>query len=426
MDGMVKELLNKVTEINSKRIENERKTLSNFNIFDICNVTYDEVTICRFLSELLNPKGRHSQGIKYLKCFFENVLHDIDTPSDDELKNAIVMREEHIKNDRRIDISIFISVNKVKYYIPMEVKIDAGDQSEQCYDYYQHALSMNNNDKSRTKVWYLTINGVYPSANSLKDLNFEINNGIVTSCNEVQCISFKNEIYDFIIKCYAISEDGSYVSEKQVILQFKNAIERIIGGKLMNNEQIKSYIINDKKTFIAAKSIRDELQPAINIKLEEFLNLIFGYLEQKGWKTCEEYDNRLRNYMIPNCTYPAIYKDISIKGVDCELAVEVDYNGIPYFGLAVKDRNEKVDNINSIKLFVDNNKLTLEQKMQNEWIAWQYIPNKNEAPNFKYFNDSFYMLFDKELASHFVEICAKKIISYQEKIESLINYNITA
>ena len=419
MEVIVKELLNKITEINSKRIESERKTLSNFNIFDICNVTYDEVTICRFLSELLNPKGRHSQGIKYLKCFFENVLHGIDIPSDDELKNAIVLREEHIKNDRRIDISISISINKIKHYIPIEVKIYARDQSEQCYDYYQHALFMNNNDKSRTRVWYLTINGEYPSANSLKDFDFEVNNGNVVSCKEVQCISFKNEIHDFIYKCYDISEDGSYVSEKQVILQFKNTVDRIIGGNSMNNEQIKSYITINKETFIAAKSICDALQPAINTKLKEFLNSIFGYLEKEGWKKCEEYDKKMENDMMPICTYPAMYKDINIKGFDCELALEVGYSGIPYFGLGAKDINEKVENINSIKQFVENKQLTLEQKMQNGWITWQYIPNKNEAPNFRYFNDSFYLLFDNEQSSYFVDMCAKKIISYQEQIKDL-------
>ena len=170
MNENIKLLIEKSTKLTQERNEKIKEKLLTFNIFDICGISYDEVKVCRFLFELLNPKGRHLQGIKYLKLFFKEVLKYKVLPTDDELRNAIVMREEYITNERRIDISILLNMNNIRYYIPVEVKIYAGDQEDQCYDYYQHSLKMNENDTEKSFVYYLTPYGKYPSLYSTKNL----------------------------------------------------------------------------------------------------------------------------------------------------------------------------------------------------------------------------------------------------------------
>ena len=48
----------------------------NFNIFSILNLETDEVnTHCRLLYELLSPNGCHGMGDRFLRAFFEIVLH---------------------------------------------------------------------------------------------------------------------------------------------------------------------------------------------------------------------------------------------------------------------------------------------------------------------------------------------------------------
>lgn len=51
-----------------------QKTGGYFNIFDIANIESNEVTVCRVIYELLNPKGSHYQGDLYLRIFIRDVL----------------------------------------------------------------------------------------------------------------------------------------------------------------------------------------------------------------------------------------------------------------------------------------------------------------------------------------------------------------
>ena len=55
--------------------------------------------------------------------------------SADELATARVYREYMIDENRRIDLVIETN----RKFIPIEVKIFATDQPEQCFDYYQEA-----------------------------------------------------------------------------------------------------------------------------------------------------------------------------------------------------------------------------------------------------------------------------------------------
>ena len=98
---------------------------------------------------LINPKGSHYQGYTYLKMFVEEVLNM--KFNDYDYKKAVVKREYVICNGRRVDLVIEIA-DKV---IPIEVKIYAKDQENQCYDYYKYCAKNSN-------VFYLTLRGGMP------------------------------------------------------------------------------------------------------------------------------------------------------------------------------------------------------------------------------------------------------------------------
>ena len=55
-------LLTQVSSISKKYDLLVKKIGSNFNIFDITNISHDEVKICRVIHELLSTKGSHNQG----------------------------------------------------------------------------------------------------------------------------------------------------------------------------------------------------------------------------------------------------------------------------------------------------------------------------------------------------------------------------
>ena len=108
--------------------------LSDYNVFHILGISAKEVIMCRFLADLLNPEGQHGCGISFLKSFMHDVLNEYSM-SDILLARTEVATEYVLDHERRIDIVIQNS----RFFIPIEVKIYAGEQEGQCYDYYQYA-----------------------------------------------------------------------------------------------------------------------------------------------------------------------------------------------------------------------------------------------------------------------------------------------
>lgn len=417
MNENIKLLIEKATKLTQERNEKIKEKLLTFNIFDICDISYDEVKVCRFLCELLNPKGRHLQGFKYLKLFFKEVLKYKVLPVDDELHNAIVIREEHITNERRIDISIQLNINNIRQYIPIEVKIYAGDQEDQCYDYYQHSLKMNGNDIEKSYVYYLTPYGKYPSLYSTKKLNPAKNdNGEVISCKEVKLISFNDEIYHWINACISEANDNKLISEKQVLLQFKKIIEDIGGNNMGNQEkELETYVANNEEIFKSAKLISENFQKIANTKIAKFYNLIDSYLKNDGWKREASLDDDLEYYGIKNGKWPTMYKDIIIKGVKCELAITTEGNGTPFFGVSLKQGEDKSKENVLTDFFKDK---MLNNGYSYGWITWQYLPNEREAPNFKHFNENYYALFNDEKCKLLIEKCVETIREFENKIKA--------
>lgn len=76
--------------------------------------------------------------------------------NDTLLTHTDVIKEYVIDNDHRIDIVI----QNVRFFIPIEVKIYAGEQEGQCYDYYEYAKNFDLNTKIISK---------YRSANVVSD-----------------------------------------------------------------------------------------------------------------------------------------------------------------------------------------------------------------------------------------------------------------
>ena len=147
------ELLSKIGE--SGRKLQLGTQVSDYNVFDILEVNAKEVIMCRFLADLLNPEGRHGYGILFLKSFMHDLLKE-DSVSDLSLAHTDVVKEYVIDHGRRIDIVI----QNPCFFIPIEVKIYAGEQEGQCYDYYQYARN--------AKMVYLTRFGDVPSLYSRK------------------------------------------------------------------------------------------------------------------------------------------------------------------------------------------------------------------------------------------------------------------
>jgi hypothetical protein len=194
-----------------------------FNIFEITGIDVDEVRICRVFGELLTINGSHGQNRRYLDLFFDIVLKT-NRP---EGRVRLYM-EKLVENSRRIDIVI----EDVTRVIPIEVKIYAEEQKNQCVDYAKY--------RKGSPVYYLTIDGHRPSDYSAHGLAEE----------DVKVISWNESILEWLNACIEATDDKngfvstslrqfiSAVKKFSLVDAIRNQRERLIENRLESIDEI--------------------------------------------------------------------------------------------------------------------------------------------------------------------------------------------
>ncbi|MBD8026329.1 PD-(D/E)XK nuclease family protein [Ureibacillus sp. Re31] len=382
-------LIQEISGIHNKNELIKRKTGGYYNIFEIAGIATDEVKMCRVIYDLINPKGRHSQGNTYLKLFIEHVLK-LHIPL---LENVQVYRELLIEKNRRIDL--FIEAKG--YKIPIEVKINARDQENQCEDYAKVALNSN--------VYYLTKFGTMPSTYSSKDQN------IVTP------ISFAHDILLWLKKCLEQSDTIKLAPIREVLLQLIVVIKKFTGQMEDENQMdIKTVLTSSPESMKSAFAIEQSLSV---IKLDK-LKSIFNEIEKRigKEKLQNEYDWEFNNYKRHNTyyssksyTYPGIsypYKTNIRPGIDIWFRIELeDY----IFAGFVVANNGKLEDQKLTEKEIKKCLPHIVPKIDSYWAYWEYLPNDEDAPNFKYpeENDLYFKLYDDRYYENFINECIKKI-----------------
>lgn len=388
-------LLHEITAITKKYDMISQKTGECFNVFEIANIQTNEVTICRVLYELLSPTGSHYQGTAYLELFLKNVL--LLNLSDEELHSARVWREYEIDQKRRIDLVI----ETVSHFIPIEVKIYADDQPNQCADYYKHAKN--------SPVYYLTRFGNCPSEQSAKGLT-PTENGY----EQVECLSFSSNILHWLTDCVSLPTTLRLSPIREIMLQLMSVIRKFTNQIEGEKElEIKNILMKSPDNIRSAIAIQNSLESA----QKQLMKQLFQAIEERVGrpKILNEYDYSYHDFQKINVfyqrtkTYPGInylYRSNVYPNIDIWVRIEIDddiFIGYccPVNGKAGAQplRNEELRNL-----------LHIEPKTDNWWAYWECLPNDSCCPNFKYPNESFIQLFDKAEFERFVEYTSNKII----------------
>lgn len=416
MNTSIKALLNNVIQIKKRYEEIYSKTGLNFNIFSITGMQSDEVKICRVITELLNPKGCHYQKHKYLKLFINNVLKmNIE---ECEYNNIEVFNEYVIDDNRRIDIVI----KSDKYFIPIEVKIYAGDQDRQCDDYYKYAKKMS---KEKVKVVYLTLDGHIPSKESAGELTPIKEDGKVTAYEEIKIISFKNEILSWIESCICDIDTIKLAPVREVLIQFQGIIRKLTN--VMERDELMETV---NEIMMSKESIEAACRVASSIKTakEKMMEKVFNDIKERMEEVCTKYpikeENEFNYYVYSDkikeyynkkeSSYPGInYVCTNIKlknNLQLWFRIEADdilICGFCLFDTKKKDQFDKWtdENYNEIKSCINN----IGKNNDNWWVDWIRLPNDDDAPNFKNEYDDFLNLFDKDYYDKFIDNCMERI-----------------
>jgi len=239
--------------------ENANRHGERFNIFSILGVQHDENrTHSRYLAELLNPAGRHGEGLRFLDAFVKETL---GLPV--HLAGRVKVDRELATDDRR---RVDIVVESPNLIIGIELKINAGDQKAQLYDYYAELRQRAGTTKTAVLV-YLTLDGKPPSTYSLK--NLELGN--------VRCLSFAEDIRGWLDTCVALCNKKPELS--YALIQYRRMLETLTGAGTSMTSLMANKLISNRNDLETALYVEKSLPQAKAAILHQFWERLSSALE---------------------------------------------------------------------------------------------------------------------------------------------------
>lgn len=253
----IKNLLSQVNTIVNSYEKVAQATGENFNIFSVLGIEhYEEGTHSKFITHLLNAKGNHGFGNRFLEVFIK-LIEDIDDSKVVFNTENYRVKTEHVigpinedfTKGGRIDILLTDNNGNI---IMIENKIYAEEQLKQLLR-YRNAYPQGN-------LIYLTLKGEESKLESSKIVNYIR-------------VSYKVHIIKWLEECHRMSLDNPVLRE--TIKQYKNLIKKLtlqnINSEMKNeifklisdNEDNFSSLIELQKINIKEFIIEQTIKPII-------------------------------------------------------------------------------------------------------------------------------------------------------------------
>ena len=349
----IKTIIERSEEIT--RLKQER-----FNIFSVLRKDHDENNLhSAFLTELLNPEGRHDLGNAFLKIFIEEFkLSDILN-----IENPITVKKEKTIEEGRVDI--YLEDTTQKSVVLIENKIHARDQDRQLERYHNH---ITNSKKGKGKLLYLTLKGKEASEESKKDLKEE----------DYFCISYSEDIFSWLEKC--MKEAADVPTVRETIKQYMNLIKKLTGGlqnQMEENEIIEKIIENYEESNWIKKNIWRAEVKIIRQFLEDLEKDLRKKLAERLDK--EEWEVKLDEKLYDE------YKGVSIryKKWDENISIKFERQGHKYPQwciLGIRDNKNKIARKKINEELKDKKEIYSESR---EWFPlYRWIPTGNNVFKF--------------------------------------------
>lgn len=281
MDELTK-LIKQVSEIlvrEKTQQEEKRKRGERFNIFEILGLQTSEVRLhSAIIAELLNPKGNHGLGDKFLKAFIDDIIvkqltFNMDTSSTEVIvEYPIGPISEDSTEGGRIDILL---KDNEKQTIIIENKIYAGDQKCQLLRYNNYACKTEQLSKDQYIILYLTLDGVQANDYSTGEKDFKY-----------YCISYRNDILKWLEHCLCIAALQPLVRE--TIQQYINNLKTVLSIMDHKNMDELMEVLTSAENIESTISIVEQSWEIQNRIRRNFLNQIKNACDNLGY--CCEYD----------------------------------------------------------------------------------------------------------------------------------------
>jgi hypothetical protein len=266
------------------KLFNERRPAmdnNGYNVFEALGIERNEVvTHTRFLFSLLNKRGKHNCGDKFLRLFARRII-DGESALDDKTEISAELEHNFDGNHSRIDL--LITVADRKYAV--ELKIDADEQPNQIDRYYRY---------TRNKVYFLTLD---------KRKSFSCSNP-----EWVACISYADEIVEWLKECLQELDKNGHGAIYDLIEQYITTIKKIT-RKQKEDSDMKA-LINDKVKFYVIDELFDAKKAVMVDVIREFCTKLGTEIERRGFLKNYVYvasdDNDISMCLDKKCVSPFI------------------------------------------------------------------------------------------------------------------------
>lgn len=368
-----------------------------YNLFSVLRSKNDEVRLhSRFLTDLLNPEGRHRLAHFPLKRFLENVCQVEVTDGNFDFD---------VKAEYQ-NIDIFLANFTTKQAIIIENKIDAVDQDQQLLRYFLTVKQLG--FKSITVV-YLTLDGRAPSPESVKGQSECLNDYGQTTVN----ISYSVDVLHWV---NAITEkSATQPALRESLIQYTEILKELTN--MTNNQALLEAL---KRLLIETQSIDvvDVLQEA---KIQLQSEAVVSLWERLGEKLAKRFELKVDHseeavkhlvsgFFAPRSGTNHVDFKVPFESIsDSYLSVICESGDALSLGVETSNNDEIIKSL----------PITLDYESCDYWPIYKYITYQGEYWDFKKLSsDQISLLHDPEFIDGFVDEIVQEVELMKDKIES--------
>ncbi len=367
-------LLQQTTNLRQKSTLYMHQTGDDFNVFSLLNVEKQSTLFIQFLTNLLDPNGKHGVDQLFLNLFIEHVLQR-------ESCDAVFL-DKHAAS-HPFDFTIHIGEESFPFVFELEEEI---------------ALPLTSNGP----IYYVSKHGISPKEQTYPIISISMRNHLmsfITAALYTPSINRKSALSHALKQFLYFIRDMTNQLEETSQMELKETINS--SPEMMKSAFMVAQTLQDSKTALLHK-IFEDLDRQIPMK---------RILDEKDYLAPHKIDRyyESRDSSKPGLTY--MFRKNIYEDVDLLFRIELDdrlYAGfIPTKPISMKDVNRFLPHID-------------EPFYDNEFVYWTFLPTESmehvptfkdqamDDPYFDLFNNVEYHLFIK----HATETIQRLYIDY--------------
>lgn len=291
-------LSNQIAHLDEYRRRVEPQLASEFNVLRYART--DEMGLSQILADLLDPKGPHGQGARFLKCFLERYWPERTAIGPHVKVRTETATDRIAQRQRRIDIE----VNLGDCILAIENKPWAADQRGQIRDYLDHLKSTGR----PYKLLYLAGHeGQQPSEDSIATAQRKVHVE-----DKVLGLTSYHEVREWLRDCLRCCEN-------ERVSMFLRDLDRFVASRFSHDgDDFESSLIVD-----AAMTSAQGISAAVQLNALAAWDLRFLLLEQLEEQLRTKFETAIKEAGLVGWML-AIPKALNLRFATIEVALRPD------------------------------------------------------------------------------------------------------